>query len=266
MSVSSYLSDVGYSSAVETDYDSEYTCQGSSDEDGSCDSICRCRSISNARVIKVSPHALYQEIVDQMRIKDLDDLTKYCIYRFITHSDLVKEDSWEVNTHSGYYGEEISGAEYRGDIHKIESMLDALVSASDNNKIEIILLNEYKELLDNLKDLDWSVDLIDVNEIKNEEIMLRTNEQTVGFYNDLFTGEEKFRELPVCVVKEHKGGYQLIDGRHRLSAFKNVRELYQKNIALLLTDKQQRVRSRAEFFASGVIMVVVGRPKQMETI
>lgn len=216
---------------------------------------CRCGRIVDFQIEKVTPFEFASKIFD-----DTDDLvTRYCITRILTHSDLVRNDCWEAHIGVGYYGEELNGVEFTGDLEALKNNLVQLTYGSLDDKINIILLNEYKELLADLEDFTWTLETVKLDAIQfRNDLEKSTKKDTVKDYIELFETSEEFRKLPIGLCKQLSNGHRIVDGRHRLLAMKKLSEQYdQKRLSYMLVSKNENERKLSEFLTPGTVQVIV---------
>lgn len=208
---------------VNYDYDKEYPCQtfyGYAEDEGedenyhsSCYDICRCGTIVNAQVISVDTWSLAKRFSPDSN----DLILTYCIDRILVAQHTYCEDNWDVIIDGGYYGDEIGGVKLIPDLQNIlaSTFQNLLAQESDSDKIKFVLIEEYGYLLDSIKDLIFSIELVEKDKIivPNKEYK---NTAGKGIYDSLTY------EGPRGVLREtENGGLILIDGYHRFSAFEN---------------------------------------------
>jgi hypothetical protein len=204
-----------YGSAVTFDYDTYHPCQDGSD---CCDNdYCRCGIIQNTRITEVNFVLLIKDLVGKCD----DILIKYCVDRIIKTSGLINNDSWEVNTSGGYYGEEVHGVSLNiGIQNKLVKMFSELDTANDINKIKILLQYEYGYLLPKLDKLNTvTIKEVPINKVSllNDKHYRKVSKETIDYYTDYV--------LPRAIcTKSVYNNYTVIDGYHRMISAINKKE------------------------------------------
>lgn len=200
-----------YSSYVEYDYDTMYDCHSNylaEDEYNSCRGICRCGRIVDTRVTSVDTWGLAKDISSN---KD-DLLLIYCIDRVLVANRIYDTDNWDFDITGGYYGEELRRISLYDNTTLNTAIEHLLNQDSDSNKVKFALVEEYGYLLDTIKDLEFSIELV-----KREDIIIPNknyaNQSGPGIY------KASSYEGPRGVLREEDGRLILIDGYHRYAAF-----------------------------------------------
>jgi len=192
------------------DYDTHCHSNGC-DEEG----ICRCGTISNARISMLDMGAFVTSLCRTMNIKKTDPtltekLLWYSVDRLCRIYKLYNKDSWRIDVGGGYYGEEINGI-YLENREGLSNALDLLI-ASDN-PVELILKEEYGFLIPEVADQKWIVEKVDLKPIKAQSVgqMRKVDRETTNFYTD-------YEGIVAVCIKAADGSFRLIDGYHRLAA------------------------------------------------
>jgi hypothetical protein len=218
-------------------YNTEYSCETyGCDQEG----ICRCGTIVDLEVTKIDLSYLTQEIYEQLIPSDRKSrkrdtklsqllyggeiVDKYCIYRILSINKVYNPSLWEVNTTSGYYGDEIDGVHLdKPVLSKIESecqKLFELVSLSD--KLRYVIELEYGYVLDDLQDCEFELisiykNYIDFKKLNQNHIKMVKMEDLDHYSIDNY-------DLPRGIVRGDSSGwvpvdnYKIVDGFHRIIA------------------------------------------------
>ena len=173
---------------------------------------CRCTTIERAWVEEVN----VQEVVDALYSeyhKNTTELDKYCFDRICHTFKIYDKDLYEVETGSGYYGEEVYGV-YFDDEEKIVKAYHELTSLkTDAEKVKYCLKLEYGYLLECVTTANhsYTVSVVpDLVKLPNREYFTKVNRDVVDAYRN--------RKLPIAVCVKECESYRLIDGYHRFVA------------------------------------------------
>ena len=200
--------DFHYESFLDIEYDTERNCQ-----EAGCDSICRCSKIENIKIKNldiVGFGYLIHERLFGCRTK-VDDLNIYIIDRIIRCLH-TWEDSFDVNTRNGYYGEEIGSISYNNKnefcrmFNEVNQQTDLL------SKVKKLLTFEYGYILPKIEKYDTAeIMSVNISDIKfpNDEYMKKVSQEDIKAY-------ENYPYI-LCVV-DHQ--FNIIDGYHRVIATK----------------------------------------------
>lgn len=226
---------------VSYDYDTVYSCEESGcNEEG----ICRCGYITNTYLNNVDISAIatniYSEIFDnsistkrQSAINSLwgisEEIEKYTIDRILRINKIWKPEFWEINVSSGYYGQEVDEIVIIEDfVQNLNTQLETSFTIDNlKDRIEYLLNLENGFILDSLKNADYVVSIIDINDIifSNPEHKKRILIEELEHYSDKnYTGIRG-------VVKKCGDKFNIIDGYHRLSKTENSK------VKVLVCDK-----------------------------
>lgn len=205
-------------------------CGGSSCE--KCDGYSRCRRIISTRVESVDFVSIMNSYENETELSEIEE---YCLDRILRIEKLYDNDSFEVNTCRGYYGDEIESVHIVFDIKEsIKNKLIEISALSDIDKIKKILEYEYGYLLDSIKDAS-SVEIKEVafdsikigNESYHSKIkdfeMYKSYEGPIAICSSV--NDNILRKHPSLVsfnkkLIESQDYYRIIDGYHRYSAAK----------------------------------------------
>jgi len=213
--------DFQYMAEIEYDNDRPFSCDCGDDYH-------RCSQITNTRVESIHIDLIIDKLITKTKTSDF---IKYCIYNILSHT--LKLEYFEVDVVSGYYGEEIGSVlleeTVRQDLINAFEKLNSL--KTDNEKLFYVLEREYGYVLDNLKQLDFKIIKTSVNQIIIPQMnhFMKLDRNRVDIY------KKEIEEIPaVCVCREENGKLILVDGYHRLCAFKENYIGKQKDIKVIV--------------------------------
>lgn len=201
----------GYS-GVEYDYESERNCDG-----GCQDDYCRCSKICDAHVTEINVTTIKNYIIETLKRENTlteivkDPFTVYCIERLMVIHQMYNMELYEVQVEGGYYGEEIGDVTFFN-FQKFHRDLSHLVHLTTNKgKMEFILMKEYGKILDKLKDVEWSIENVNLSEISipNEKYATKLKEENFEYLLEPST------HGVVLNKDESTRVFTLIDGYHR---------------------------------------------------
>lgn len=185
---------------------------------GHCSDYCRCTQIINTRINSVG----FNYYVDQIE----DVFLRYAVDRTLRHSGLNDLSKYKVETGGGYYGEEVYGVRFNGDLGSIIGSLKDLQGKDHNNLIETALIAEYGYLLPTVENKDWQI-----KTIKKEQLAFGNENYYEKRLNSSIVQGYKDYSMPRGIVIPLTGGtsndkYRVIDGHHRLAAGKDTVEVF----------------------------------------
>lgn len=187
------------------DYDYETT-----DCNGKCDDYCRCNKIIDLEIKGV----YLSYILDKL---DGDEIDKYCFDRILRLNKIYDTRLWGISTTSGYYGEEIEGANFSDEEKMFSEILKIQRLKSLKSKIEFILNTEYGYILDCLKGCKYKIQTI-----KKSDVQLNNKNYYNKIDKDAYPSDWNEEGLPIGIYTgTSSGGYRIIDGYHRFVANKN---------------------------------------------
>ena len=214
----------------------EFKCR----ENFSCDisgcyeeGICRCSTIDEVEIVSIDIEKLtnkifrdiYESNITQERDDKLVDLiwgynpsqiNKWCIDRVLIINRVYDKSNWTYTIQSGYYGEEVEDFYLVEDLfRKVEWQIEEILNIESlKDKVFYLLKLEYGEILEKLKDKEFSVEQVDINKIifPNSTHLNKVLKNSLSFYTDY--------SLPKGIVLSRDENYYVIDGYHRLSASK----------------------------------------------
>ena len=181
-----------------------------------CDGICRCSTIDSW---KITQGASVSRVVKELfRYKAKDELLQYCVDRLFRLNKADDTDNYELRIGGGYYGEEVHGASFNY-AQKVANAAQKLLPMTVNEKVEFILLEEYGHLIPRLTGLNYELIEVDVDKVKvpNQNYLTRINKDRVDMYEGQLTDD-----YPICVCVNNGNHYDLVDGYHRLTAWKKL--------------------------------------------
>ncbi len=206
---------------IDIDYNRSYNCIRES-----CDSICRCSTIEDARI---EPGTFdVSSLISDLSEKQ-EPVMSYCIERLVRLAGF-NEDAFEVNVSRGYYGEEIDSVSLpEMELTALIQRLSSLLELNDEQKIKFVLQAEYGHLLEKLN-IPFDVQVITVETEKvrlpNQDYYRKVDNEQLNLYDKEYPGARG-----VCLLKD--GEYHLIDGYHRMVAAKKCGLDEVKIVALL---------------------------------
>lgn len=212
---------------IEYEYNMNYSCSDSFCKE---ERICRCGKITNSYIYSVDvssiSNKIYTELFDNSistkrnnSINSLwgisEDIQRYTIDRILRINKIWKPEFWEINICGGYYGEEVDDILLNEDlVQKINEDLElALKIDSLRERIEFLLEKENGFILEGLKDKEYIIDCLSINDIyfpnRGRKSNLKLDE--MEYYSDKkYTGIRG-------IVKRDEDKFRVIDGYHRLS-------------------------------------------------
>lgn len=199
-------------------YDWDYTYQsyhpchnGSNCCDGD---YCRCGQITNTQIKSGPKEGIVNSIIYSLEgTKDypLSELLLYCIERILVSEKIYELNKWGCKIEGGYYGQEVNGVKFTGNVAAIIEKVKKLESMSDNQRIEFILNNEYGHLPEHYQNKEWRIE-----EVKRAKIIIVNNNHYTKLKDNPYFGQDRL--LPICVLLKQGDNYSIVDGYHRLAA------------------------------------------------
>lgn len=191
---------------VDYDYDrSGCTC-------GAMYGVCRCTTIVNTWINKVNVHEVVERLYRE-HSRDDSEINKYCFDRICYAFKVYDKYFYEVETGSGYYGEEVYGVWFDNEERIVNAYNEMLTRNTVLEKIQYCLKREYGYLIDCVKSAT-SAAIIEVspNSIcpPQKEYFVKVDKNVIEEY--------KNRDLPIAVCIRDGDYYRLIDGYHRFVA------------------------------------------------
>ena len=176
------------------------------------DEYCRCTTIEHAWVDKINVHKVIEELYRRHSRTD-SDIDKYCFDRICYAFNIYDKDYYEVETGSGYYGEEVYGVYFENERNIFEAYYEMLAKNTVLEKIQYCLKREYGYLIDCVK----SATNASIIKVSPNDICLPQTEYFIKLKSKVIE-EYKDRDLPIAVCIKDGNKYRLIDGYHRFVA------------------------------------------------
>ena len=196
-------------------YGAEYHYENGSHPCTCGDDYCRCSTIEGAHVTSVNTSTIADQILGHFKPqKPSEDRTieHYCVDRILVAQEAFKPEMYEVKVSWGYYGQEIDGT-FLLQASGVGPHVQTVLALQDrHHKIEYVLDLEYNKILDAVKNKEWSIETIKMEDLnfgsKQHEKKVRKSE--LEMYKDW--------TLPRGIAIAQDGKYRLIDGYHRCAA------------------------------------------------
>ena len=197
-----------YRWCVDVDYDTHRDCASNS-----CDSICRCSTITNLEIENVSdPYITIKEDSGKngrwVNYKP-SDIELYCIDRIKVYTGVYEKDNWKIGVVNGYYGEELGPGTFNNDDLLENRIKEMIEMDNDLDKVLYVLNLEYNFTADTIKNCDMA----EVITVDKKSVITRFNESGFVRKNDSTYPREINTKIPVCVVQEE---LKLVDGNNRM--------------------------------------------------
>ena len=204
----------------EIDYDYERSaCTCDAYEQGD---YCRCTTIERAWVESLDVKHIISKLY-KIHCKEHSEINEYCFDRLCSAFKLYSKDYYEIESCSGYYGEEIEGVYFTDEEKIVEAYNKILELTNDIEKIKYILELEYGYLIDKVANATSAT----IEEVDTEKIKLPQKEYFVKLSKEVIE-DYKDRKLPIAVCIKNKDRFldvfdthTLVDGYHRFIANKD---------------------------------------------
>lgn len=191
------------------DYD--YTSYDCRDSDCGCQTgndYCRGSTYNGLRVTSVDLNSIREKFKTHIHGND-DIFIDYCIDRLLRVYSLYSPDVWEVNTHEGYYGEEIGPISMDLSIFKsICSDVESLYSMNPDDRIRFVLKKEYQMVLPDLLTASFSEEMVAVSSLSVGNEIYRRKIKDSPYHKNNY-------RLPIGIYLRENDKFRLIDGYHR---------------------------------------------------
>ena len=235
-----YIVDKSFYYNLNVEYNTNYDCNSFG-----CDEerICRCGEIQDAEITNINitkiVDVIYEDIfgpVDKASIRDSKlsyllegfgkEMDLYTIDRILRKYKVYDTSNWEIETVSGYYGQEIGDVTIKTDLAKKleEKIFEALSIDTLTERVEYLLNLEYGSILPELKDTVYEILEVNTDDLvfgseSNKKSSLKEIEKfwtkVWGYHYD----DRNYRDYLIKgVVIEKDGKYRVIDGYHRCLA------------------------------------------------
>ena len=144
----------------------------------------------------------------------------YCVDRLLRLNKVYNTEDWEINTCSGYYGQEISDAKLDDNLFgDILEKTKHLISLAPDERIRYVLQEEYQFLLPQLLKCKFKETEIDIKDIfiPNREYHKKIQKGDLVYKN--FSLPIGIYSLESENIDLHKAHYRLVDGYHRYCSY-----------------------------------------------
>lgn len=197
-----------YRWCVEADYDEDRDCVSNG-----CDSICRCRTITNIEITEVSePYITIKEDSGKngrwVNYKP-SDIELYCIDRIKVYTGVYDIDNWSIRAVRDYYGDELGDGTFANDDVLENRIKEMIEMGNELDKVLYVLNLEYNFTADTIKDCNTA----EVITVDKKGVITRFNEDGFVRKSDTKYPREIDTKIPVCVVREE---LKLVDGNNRM--------------------------------------------------
>lgn len=164
--------------------------------------------IDGGRIIKVHHENIYEGITLKNKINNIRD---YCLNRFVRKN--FTTDSFNFDIKSGYYGDEPGCSLNETTAEKLDLFIDLLNNKliNETTLVEMVLIDEYGFILDELKNKSWAYKTLPIKDIMPTGGMRHVSKELIEKYS------ENEWQLS-CVCQKIGDKFRLIDGYHRYSA------------------------------------------------
>jgi hypothetical protein len=212
----------------------DYSCEQSGCHD---EGICRCYKINKIEIISVDITRITEKIFSQLNEDDSqhkrdktitnilfdydsDLVNKYCIHRILTILKVWDFDNWNAQIVAGYYGDEIGDVLIKSELFDtISTHINQVLNLETlKSKIEYILKLEYGYILDSLKDKEYSVIQVNVEDLDfgQDKQLKNVLHKNLEYYSD----KEYLRDSIRGVAYYSQSKWRVVDGYHRLTQTK----------------------------------------------
>lgn len=233
--------DLDFYSSIRVDLDYFYSCEESGCTD---EGVCRCAEIISPQIVFVDTHKISKKIYEyyfdktQSTIRNntiqslfgiTEELSLYSIDRILRTNEIWLEDLWDIKISHGYYGQECDGVYLKFDIaNKIQQQIESALNLNSKKELVRYLLEiEYGHVIDKLKNCDFNVISVSIN-----DIVFGNNNHFNNVYKSDHLEHYSDKHYPGIrgIVTKLGDKYQLVDGYHRIVATENA------NIKVILAD------------------------------
>ena len=224
-------------SGVTAIYNSSYECDSwGCDKEG----ICRCGQISDCSIsdinINMMVDSIYSDIYgDYTKLSKRDeklnqilngygkDFNIYTIDRILRIKKVYKNENWDIEITSGYYGQEVGDVTIKEDLAKeLELLINRALEIEDiSERVNFLLFLEYGSIHNKLIGVEYSIveidrDLIHYGSQSNKKSALKEIQNSLkNHYNDYDSKWiRNINNIMGIVVTDDKM-WRLIDGYHR---------------------------------------------------
>jgi hypothetical protein len=141
---------------------------------------------------------------------------RYCIHRILTHYHVYDSDNWQYHLTDDYYSQEVQSIKLKpGLAEDIDRCLRKMITLKDSRKIEMVLELEFRRVLPEIRDREWSISKVHKEQFKftNESLLSKCRKEDLSYLESY--------KLPraLCVAEQGPDDtvYRVIDGYHRLA-------------------------------------------------
>jgi len=196
-----------YYGGVNCNYHTSYSC-----EDYGCNEehICRCGVIEETNISDVNVDQVIDTLFKDLKITD--PIVQFSIDRWCRRN--MKKEDFEVRTCGGYYGEEIDG------IYFINPKLEEFLHQTRKDLLNQLLIDEYGYLLSHLKDCEYQVEIVGVDDIITPQ-KDQAKKADSGLYDNKI--KDLVNKIPIALCEKKGSKYYVIDGYHRVAALRKTK-------------------------------------------
>jgi hypothetical protein len=238
-----------YYNGVSEDHNVTYDCENNGCHD---EGICRCGMITDVYITDVDITRISNIIYDTINDGDNDlsikrnvkldlllngygkDMDLYMIDRILRKWKVYDPNSWDVDICGGYYGQEIEDILLKQNIcDELNSeIIKALSIEPLGERVEYLLKLEYNKILPELKESEWSLEIVDLDKIifgsehhvkKCKKEIEKGSVKYRGYFYDDKNYNTVLTKLIRGVAIKKGDNYRLIDGYHRCLSTGNNR-------------------------------------------
>jgi hypothetical protein len=209
---------------IEVDYDEDRDCDARG-----CSGVCRCSQITNERVTAANINNICSHVVSKtihacseslrpagkrgsVKQVKLTPIEEYGIRRICINAGMWEKDNYEITKRGGYYGEEVDGVYFCDIDQVVKDLIEFFSLKTINEQVEYLLNQEYATILPTLKGKNYSVNKINLKDIKPGNDIYALKKKSLEYLTE--EGFDLTKEI-ACVVVEDNGKYRIIDGYHR---------------------------------------------------
>lgn len=141
---------------------------------------------------------------------------RYCIHRILTHFKVYKDENWQYYLTDDYYSQEVHTIKLKPSLaEEIDYCLRKMISLRDGKKIEYVLELEFRRVLPEVRDREWHICKVNVDQLKftNESLLNKCRKEDLHYLESY----KLPRALCVAELTPGKPLYRVIDGYHRLA-------------------------------------------------
>jgi hypothetical protein len=219
---------------VDLDYDEDRNCE----EEG-CDSICRCSTISNARVRSLSVSSLVGYLAP-----DADPITVWALEQALTMAGVqeVDESDWDIDVTWGYYGQEIGKVSVSHEAaEKIEEIAQALLSIPEPQDRLFHILEEKGVNTKKLKAKRMIIEIVPKASLKDPVTPLPKGSSDYRYISPLAPHVIAIRKAKKLEVLDGADQLPLLGDRFRAIVFSDPAQADEKRKLEITKAKQKAI-------------------------